>query len=75
MKKLQEKAITKDQRSTVIVSRSNVLKSAFSAMTRGVFEPKGRLYVKFSGEMGEDYGGPRREFFRYPYIQDSLLSV
>lgn len=51
-------------RSTVIVSRRHVLKSAFSALERKTFSMNGTLYVKFSGEIGEDHGGPRREFLR-----------
>ena len=61
-----------DTRSTLIVSRSNVLKSTFKAMTRS-FSPSSKLYIKFSGEIGQDYGGPRREFFRYVHYFHVLL--
>lgn len=53
-----------NSRQTVIVSRRNVLQSAFRAMERNSFQLNGTIVVKFSGEIGEDYGGPRREFFR-----------
>ncbi|XP_053374839.1 G2/M phase-specific E3 ubiquitin-protein ligase-like [Mercenaria mercenaria] len=51
-------------RCDVIVSRKNVLGTAFNAFRRSSFEIKSNLYVKFSGERGVDHGGPRREFFR-----------
>lgn len=47
-----------------IIMRRKVLDSSFLAMRRQSFSPVANLYVKFSGEMGEDYGGPRREYFR-----------
>lgn len=47
-----------------IIMRRKVLESSFMAMRRNTFKPMANLYIKFSGEMGEDYGGPRREYFR-----------
>lgn len=38
--------------------------SAFRALERKTFKLHGKLYIKFSGEIGEDCGGPTREFFR-----------
>ncbi|WAR15302.1 hypothetical protein MAR_005407 [Mya arenaria] len=58
LKEYRDGAVKKD------FFRSRVLESTFRAITRKSFNPNGQLYVKFSGEMGEDYGGPRREFFR-----------
>ncbi|OWF53493.1 G2/M phase-specific E3 ubiquitin-protein ligase-like [Mizuhopecten yessoensis] len=48
----------------IIISRRNVLKSCFRALRRPSFDLNCKLYVKFSGEMGMDHGGPRRELFR-----------
>lgn len=50
---------------TVIARRKNILKSACVALSRGYFEWHKTPNIEFVGEMGEDYGGPRREFFRY----------
>jgi hypothetical protein len=33
-------------------------------MDKKTINLRGKLYIKFSGEIGEDHGGPRREFFR-----------
>ncbi|CAG2187251.1 G2H3 [Mytilus edulis] len=38
--------------------------TAFFALSKTTFNQNAELYVKFSGEMGDDQGGPRREFFR-----------
>ncbi|WAR16807.1 hypothetical protein MAR_031401, partial [Mya arenaria] len=64
LKEYRDGAVKKDVRTDVIVFRSRVLESSFRAITRKSFNPNGQLYVKFSGEMGEYYGGPLREFFR-----------
>ncbi len=50
---------------TVIARRKNILKSACVALSRGYFEWHKTPNIEFVGEMGEDYGGPRREFFRF----------
>ncbi|WAR27490.1 G2E3-like protein, partial [Mya arenaria] len=63
-KEYRDGALKKDVSTDVIVFRSFVLESTFRAITRKSFNPNRQLYVKFSGEMGDDYGGPRREFFR-----------
>ncbi|XP_053372913.1 uncharacterized protein LOC123530785 [Mercenaria mercenaria] len=55
-------AVNKDVRINVIVSQSRVLDSAFLGICRKSFNLKGQLYVKFSGEDGQDHGGQRREF-------------
>lgn len=53
-----------DQRQTIIVTRTNVMESAFRALERKSFLLHGKPHIKFCGEIGEDYGGPKREFFR-----------
>ncbi|CAG2221928.1 G2H3 [Mytilus edulis] len=63
LKGLQQK-VNRDDKQEIIVSRRNVLRSAFNALKRHYFDMRCKLYVKFSGEMGDDHGGPRREFFR-----------
>ena len=56
---MTEASVTK-----LLVMRSNILDTAFKGLDRKAVDFKSRLYVKFSGELGEDQGGPRREFFR-----------
>lgn len=62
-KGLQQK-VNRDNKQEIIVSRRNVLRSAFNALKRHYIDMRCKLYVKFSGEMGDDHGGPRRDFFR-----------
>ncbi|KAF7709089.1 hypothetical protein HF521_015939 [Silurus meridionalis] len=54
---------------TVIARRKNIFKSACVALSRGFFEWHKTPNIKFVGEMGEDYGGPRRAFFRLLMIE------
>ncbi|CAL8382690.1 unnamed protein product [Gadus morhua 'NCC'] len=49
---------------TVAVRRQNVLKSAFSVLSRSYFEWQREPRMEFLNEMADDYGGPRREFQR-----------
>ncbi|ROJ30489.1 G2/M phase-specific E3 ubiquitin-protein ligase [Anabarilius grahami] len=53
----------------VIARRKHILKSACVALSRGYFEWHKTPNVQFVGEMAEDYGGPRREFFRLLMIE------
>ncbi|XP_058621115.1 G2/M phase-specific E3 ubiquitin-protein ligase-like [Onychostoma macrolepis] len=53
----------------VIARRKNILKSACVTLSRGCFEWHKTPNIEFVGEMGEDYGGPRREFFRLLMIE------
>ena len=64
LKDYQDTTVDKDVRTDLIVSRTKVLHSAYRGLDRKSFNPRGKLYIKFSGELGQDYGGPRREFFR-----------
>ncbi|XP_021353982.1 E3 ubiquitin-protein ligase NEDD4-like [Mizuhopecten yessoensis] len=59
-----QKKINKFDKQEIIVYWKRVLESAFRALKRPHFDVKCKLYVKFSGEIGMDHGGPRREFFR-----------
>lgn len=55
--------IVDDKTQEIIISRRCIINSAFRAI-RHKLDPTCNLYVKFSGEMGLDHGGPKREFFR-----------
>ena len=49
---------------TVIARRKNILQSACVALSRSYFAWHKLPHIEFVGEMAEDYGGPRREYFR-----------
>lgn len=55
--------IVADKTQEIIISRRCIINSAFRAIRHNL-DPTCNLYVKFSGEMGLDHGGPKREFFR-----------
>ena len=59
------KKINRFDKQEIIVKRSDVLGSVIKALKRPSFDVTCKLYVKFSGELGLDHGGPRRELFRY----------
>ncbi|MES9884711.1 MAG: hypothetical protein ABW185_28025 [Sedimenticola sp.] len=63
LEQVQAKVVTSQQQE-IVVNRRHVLDSALRALRRPNFNLRARIYVKFSGEMGLDHGGPRREFFR-----------
>lgn len=48
----------------MLINRENVLKSALRIVKRDEFSFCKPLKVTFSGEDGEDFGGPTREFLR-----------
>jgi len=48
----------------VNVYRGDVLDGTCRAFRRESFNPRRKLFVKFSGEKGIDDGGPRRELMR-----------
>lgn len=48
----------------VIARRRKILHSANVALSKPLFQWQKTPNVEFIGEMAEDYGGPRREFFR-----------
>lgn len=48
----------------LIIRRSKILKTAFSAVEEKNFNCCQSVFIKFIGEEGADAGGPRREFFR-----------
>jgi hypothetical protein len=54
-----------DDISSIVVKRSDVLKSLLIAMNKPTFSFGNNLSVVFAGEEAEDQGGPRREFLRY----------
>ncbi|XP_033729917.1 uncharacterized protein LOC117319189 [Pecten maximus] len=59
-----EKNLIQEQ-TRILVYRRRVLESAFKAFARPSFRPEGKLNIKLcEGELGEDYGGPKREFLR-----------
>jgi len=50
---------------TVVVQRRRVLRSVYRAMSDKSFSFKKPVSIVFSGEEADDFGGPRREFFKY----------
>ncbi|KAK3090577.1 hypothetical protein FSP39_012823 [Pinctada imbricata] len=64
LQKFGETAVNTNERTELIIFRKKILESAFLGMARPAFKLNAKIYIKFSGEIGQDYGGPRREFFR-----------
>ncbi|KAG5267077.1 hypothetical protein AALO_G00239600 [Alosa alosa] len=48
----------------VVARRRHILTSACGALAKSFFHWHREPHVEFVGEMADDYGGPRREFFR-----------
>ena len=60
--------IENDKSSNYIISRRNPLDTALKAIQKKTADDlKCKMFVKFTGEIGQDHGGPRREFFRYNF--------
>ncbi|XP_069105066.1 uncharacterized protein [Argopecten irradians] len=53
-----------DDGSQLLISRSNILKSTIRVVKRDSFNYCSKFKVHFSGEDGDDLGGPKREFLR-----------
>ena len=51
-----------DKTQEIIVSRRSIIMSALHAI-RHKLDSTCNLYVKFSGQIGLDHRGPKREFF------------
>lgn len=49
----------------IVVRRSNILKDTVALCKKSYFSWKRTPHVEFVREEAADYGGPRREFFRY----------
>lgn len=49
----------------LLIHRRRILDSTLRAVGRVGFDFNSTFKVTFSGEMGEDLGGPRREFLRF----------
>ncbi|MGL5119701.1 MAG: hypothetical protein ACRC7H_10985 [Plesiomonas shigelloides] len=49
---------------TIVARRRKILHSACVALEKSHFDWHKMPNVEFVGEMADDYGGPRREFFR-----------
>ena len=64
LKTYQQETVTEESVTKLLILRSNILDSALKGIGRKAVNFQSRLYIKFSGEIGEDLGGPRREFFR-----------
>lgn len=60
----QEDTVRDDSKTKLLVQRSRIVETTLKGLDRKVMDFKSRLYIKFSGELGQDEGGPRREFFR-----------
>ena len=56
--------ILSEETNDIIIRRSRILQTIFSAIQAKSFNCCKQLSVKFSGELGSDAGGPRRKFFR-----------
>ncbi|XP_052260282.1 G2/M phase-specific E3 ubiquitin-protein ligase-like [Dreissena polymorpha] len=71
----QVETVDKESVTKLLVMRSDVLNTPLKGLNRKKINFKSSLYIKFSGEMGEDQGGPRREFFRLAMkaLQDSAF--
>lgn len=54
---------------SVVVHRGKLLQSTFRAVSRPNFNFLLPFHVSFSGEIGDDLGGPKREFFRYMLVR------
>lgn len=67
IRNFQEKAVD-NTKTELIIFRRKVLESAFRGIQRPTFKLNSRIYVKFSGEIGQDHGGPRREFFSFEFF-------
>ena len=63
LKTYQQETVTEDNVTKLLVLRSNIPDTALKGIDRKAVNLKSRLYVKFSGEIGEDERGPRRELF------------
>ena len=64
LKEHQQKSILREEEHQIIVRRAKLLPTAFNAIKSPIFNCCKKLVVRFSGEAGQDTGGPRREFFR-----------
>lgn len=58
---------------TLIVNRRSILRSVQVAMRSIDFSFFRPLEIVFSGEDALDEGGPRREFFRFTYVDLAIL--
>lgn len=65
LKEHRERSILCEENNQIIVRRAKLLPTAFNAIKSPKFNCCKNLIVRFSGETGQDTGGPRREFFRY----------
>lgn len=54
---------------SVVVHGEKLLQSTFRAVSRPNFNFLLPFHVSFSGEIGDDLGGPKREFFRYNLVR------
>ena len=52
----------------VVINRRRLLTTTLRAMTESTFSFIRPVQIVFAGEDGEDFGRPRREFFRYQYM-------
>ncbi len=60
-----KQCILNEETNYIIVRRSRIVQTAFTAIQAKSFNCRKQLSVKFSGEKGSDAGGPQREFFRH----------
>ncbi|XP_052233350.1 uncharacterized protein LOC127846219 [Dreissena polymorpha] len=54
----------KDYHTNCVITRSKPLDGAIRLLEKTTVKLQNKLFVKFSEEIGEDHGEPRREFFR-----------
>lgn len=64
LKDFQETHLDTSNYCTIIARRRKILHSACMALSKSYFAWHKLPNIEFVGEMADDYGGPRREFFR-----------
>ena len=61
---IKESLVKDEPPAEVVVHRGTILQSTLRAVSRLNFKFTLPFHVSFSGELGDDFGGPKREFFR-----------
>ncbi|KAL3988970.1 hypothetical protein ACER0C_013288 [Sarotherodon galilaeus] len=69
LKDFQETHLDTSNYCTVIARRRKILHSACMALSKSYFAWHKLPNIEFVGEMADDYGGPRREFFRLLMVE------
>lgn len=62
LKKWVDKTLQHSDQQTIVVQRERLLATTFRCVRKAAFNWTQPLQIVFSGEDGDDQGGPRREF-------------